>query len=242
MDGNLSRREFLAGVAVAAVATAVEPALAAESVAMGGHVLPDLPYGYDALQPYIDAETMHLHHDKHHQSYVTNLNAALKGYPELAGRPVESLLSHIEALPEGIRTAVRNQGGGHANHSLFWKTMGKVGSEGVGGEPKGRIGAQITKDFGSFDGLRKSLNEAAAKQFGAGWGWVVWSGGRLKVTTTANQDTPWSVGEKPILLNDVWEHAYYLKYQNRRADYLAAWWNVVNWQVVAERFEEAVRG
>jgi Fe-Mn family superoxide dismutase len=201
--------------------------------------LPPLTYDYNALEPFIDAETMHLHHDKHHQTYVNNLNAALANYPDLAAKPVEELLRNLAAVPEEIRTAVRNNGGGHANHSIFWKLMGPVNAAGIGGHPSGEIAKQISADFGDFDAFKKAFNDATAKQFGSGWGWLVYEGGKLKIVTTANQETPLSQGLYPILLNDVWEHAYYLKYQNRRADYLAAWWNVVNWAEVNARFAVA---
>jgi Fe-Mn family superoxide dismutase len=191
--------------------------------------LAPLPYDYAALEPFIDAETMHLHHDKHHQTYVTNLNLALANHPELAAKPVDDLIRDLAHIPEDIRTAVRNHGGGHANHTAFWALMGKVGA----------IAAQITADFGDFEAFKKTFNETTAKQFGSGWGWLVFTAGKLKIVTTPNQDSPLSQGLYPILLNDVWEHAYYLKYQNRRPDYLAAWWNVINWNEVNRRFSIA---
>jgi Fe-Mn family superoxide dismutase len=201
--------------------------------------LAPLPYDYAALEPFIDAETMHLHHDKHHQTYVNNLNAALASHPELAAKPVDDLIRGLNQIPEEIRTVVRNSGGGVANHNIFWPLMGKVGSDGVGGEPTGPIAAQITADFGNFEAFKKTFNETTAKQFGSGWGWLVFHAGKLKVITTPNQDSPLSQGLYPVLLNDIWEHAYYLKYQNRRPDYLAAWWNVVNWHEVNKRFAAA---
>jgi Fe-Mn family superoxide dismutase len=201
--------------------------------------LAPLPYDYAALEPFIDAETMHLHHDKHHQTYVNNLNAALASHPELAAKPVDELIRGLNQIPEEIRTVVRNSGGGVANHNIFWPLMGKVGSDGVGGAPTGPIAAQITADFGNFEAFKKTFNETTAKQFGSGWGWLVFHAGKLKVITTPNQDTPLSQGLYPILLNDIWEHAYYLKYQNRRPDYLAAWWNVINWHEVNKRFAVA---
>lgn len=201
--------------------------------------LPPLPYDYAALEPFIDAETMHLHHDKHHQAYITNVNGALEKHPELASKSVDALIADLAAIPEDIRTVVRNNGGGHANHSIFWTLMGPVGSPHVGGAPTGPIAEQITADFGDFETFKKTFNEATAKQFGSGWGWLVFQGGKLKVTTTANQDSPLSQGLFPILGNDVWEHAYYLKYQNRRPEYLAAWWNVVNWAEINKRFATA---
>jgi len=201
--------------------------------------LAPLPYDYTALEPYIDAETMHLHHDKHHQTYVTNLNLAVANHPEVAAKPVEELIANLAAVPEEIRTPVKNHGGGHLNHTTFWSILGKVGEPGVGGDPIGPIAEQITKDFGSFEAFKKLFNETTAKQFGSGWGWLVYQDGKLKIVTTLNQDSPLSQGLYPILLNDVWEHAYYVKYQNRRPDYLAAWWNVANWNEINKRFETA---
>ena len=200
--------------------------------------LPPLPYDYAALEPHIDAETMKFHHDKHHQAYVTNLNGAIEKHPELGSKKVDELLADLNAIPEDIRGVVRNNGGGHSNHSMFWTLMAPAG-DGVGGEPTGAIGEQITKDFGSFEAFKKSFNEAATKQFGSGWGWLIYKDGKLTIVTTPNQDSPLSQGLYPILGNDVWEHAYYLKYQNRRPDYLAAWWNVVNWAEVNNRFAKA---
>jgi Fe-Mn family superoxide dismutase len=194
-----------------------------------------LPYAYNALEPHIDEATMKLHHDKHHQTYVTNLNAAIDKHPELASKTPEELLKHLSAIPEDIRTAVKNHGGGHVNHTIFWQLMKPAG----GGDPKGAIAAQIKADFGDFENFKKLFNEATAKQFGSGWGWLIFQAGKLKIVTTSNQDTPLSEGLYPILCNDVWEHAYYLKYQNRRADYLAAWWNVVNWDEINKRFATA---
>ncbi|MFP5206479.1 MAG: superoxide dismutase [Acidobacteriota bacterium] len=201
--------------------------------------LPPLPYDYKALEPYIDAETMHLHHDKHHQAYINNVNAALANHPDLAALSVDDLLRDLSRVPEEIRATVRNNGGGHSNHTAFWKLMGPAGTPGIGGEPSGAIANQISTDFGDFESFKKTFNEAAAKQFGSGWGWLVFTGGKLKVTTTPNQDSPLSQGLYPVLGNDVWEHAYYLKYQNRRPEYLAAWWNVVNWDEVNRRFAVA---
>jgi len=201
--------------------------------------LPPLPYAYEALEPFIDAETMHLHHDKHHQAYINNVNAALAGHPDLAAKSVDDLVRDLADVPEDIRGAVRNNGGGHSNHTAFWSIMGPVGSAGVGGTPTGAIGEQIVADFGDFEAFKKTFNETTAKQFGSGWGWLVFQSGKLKVITTANQDSPLTHGLYPILGNDVWEHAYYLKYQNKRPDYLAAWWNVVNWTEVNKRFATA---
>ena len=196
--------------------------------------VPNLPYDYAALEPHIDAETMKLHHDKHHQAYVNKLNAAIEKHPELAQRSAEDLIRNLNSVPEDIRTAVRNNGGGHVNHSMFWSIMKPNG----GGAPTGAIAEQIKKDFGSFEDFKTAFNSAAGAQFGSGWGWLVWDG-KLKIVTTANQDNPLTNGHFPILGNDVWEHAYYLKYQNKRPDYLAAWWNTVNWDEVNKRFEQA---
>jgi Fe-Mn family superoxide dismutase len=199
------------------------------------HSVPPLSYDYNALEPYIDEETMHLHHDKHHQTYVTNLNAALEKHPELQDRPVEDLLRDLNSVPEDIRTAVRNNGGGHVNHTMFWEIMGP----GAGGEPTGAIADAINEAFGSFENLKTQFNDAGVKRFGSGWAWVIrGSDGKLAITSTANQDNPLSDGAYPILGNDVWEHAYYLKYQNRRPEYLGAWWNVVNWKAVQARLEQ----
>ena len=196
--------------------------------------VPPLPYGYDALEPHIDEQTMRVHHDKHHQAYVDNANKALEG-TEWADRPVEEVLANLEILPEDIRTAVRNNAGGHANHSLFWEIMGPDG----GGEPSGSLGDAITSTFGSLDELKTQVNDTGVKRFGSGWTWLVHDGTGLAVYSTANQDSPISNSDTPLLGIDVWEHAYYLNYQNRRPDYLAAWWNVVNWDAVQQRFESA---
>ncbi len=198
--------------------------------------LPVLPYAYDALEPHIDARTMEIHHSKHHQGYVNKVNAALEGYPDLQSKPVEALLADLSAVPEAIRTAVRNSGGGHANHSLYWMVMAPNG----GGEPSGSLGAAIARSFDDFSAFKDAFSTAALTRFGSGWAWLVLDGGELKVLSTPNQDTPLSEGKTPLMALDVWEHAYYLKYQNRRADYVAAWWNVVNWPEVARRFEEAM--
>jgi Fe-Mn family superoxide dismutase len=197
--------------------------------------VPPLPYPYDALQPTIDEATMKLHHDKHHQAYVTALNGAIEKHPELGKKTPEELLKDLNSIPEDVRTVVRNHGGGHVNHSMFWLIMKPNG----GGDPTGKIGDQIKKDFGSLEDFKKQFNETTAKVFGSGWGWLILEGGKLKIVTTPNQDNPLSQGHYPILGNDVWEHAYYLRYNNRRADYLAAWWNVVNWDEVNKRFDAA---
>lgn len=200
------------------------------------HQLPSLPYDFNSLEPHIDERTMQIHHGKHHNTYVTNLNAALEGYPDLAAKSIEDLLRNINDVPEAIRTAVRNNGGGHANHSLFWQIMSPNG----GGRPSGELAAAIDKTFGSFEQFKDEFSKAAIGRFGSGWAWLVVDGnGNLKVYSTANQDSPYMEGDTPILGLDVWEHAYYLKYQNRRPDYVAAWWNVVNWDEVARRYAEA---
>ncbi len=199
------------------------------------HELPQLPYSRDALEPHIDARTMEIHHGKHHAAYVANLNKALEGHDALASKSVEDLLAHISEVPETIRTAVRNNGGGHANHALFWQIMGPDG----GGEPGGELGEAIRGTFGSFDDFKKRFATAAATRFGSGWAWLVVSSGALEVLSTANQDSPLMDGKTPLLGLDVWEHAYYLNYQNRRPDYVSAWWNVVRWQAVAKRFANA---
>jgi Fe-Mn family superoxide dismutase len=196
--------------------------------------VPDLPYPYEALEPHIDAETMRIHHDKHHAAYVDKLNAALDG-TEWMGRPIETVLGNLEILPEEIRTAVRNNGGGHANHSLFWEIMGPDG----GGEPDGDLAAAINDTFGAFDVLKRQVIDAGINRFGSGWTWLSWDGTGLAVLSTPNQDTPLMDGGVPLLGIDVWEHAYYLNYQNRRPDYLEAWWNVVDWSAVAARFDAA---
>jgi superoxide dismutase, Fe-Mn family len=196
------------------------------------HELPPLPYDYDALEPHIDAQTMEIHHTKHHQAYVTNLNAALEG-TEWADRPLEEVLAGLESLPEDKRTPVRNNGGGHWNHTFFWQIMGPGG----GGEPSGELAQAIESTFGGFDSLKSQINDAGVKRFGSGWTWLVRdSGGALTVVSTPNQDSPVMEGQAPIIGIDVWEHAYYLKYQNRRPDYLEAWWNVINWEAVAQRY------
>ena len=197
--------------------------------------LPPLQYDYNALEPYIDTQTMQLHHDKHHQTYVTNLNNALQGQDQFASMAVEDVVRNINQVPENIRTAVRNNGGGHANHSMFWQIMKPNG----GGQPSGALANAINSAFGSFDQLKAAFNDAGAKRFGSGWAWLVLDqNGKLSVTSTANQDSPLMEGLFPVMGNDVWEHAYYLKYQNRRPEYLNAWWNVVNWDEVARRYQQ----
>jgi len=196
--------------------------------------VPDLPYPFDALEPHIDAQTMEIHHDRHHAAYVANLNAALEG-TEWMDRPIEAVLSNLEILPEDKRTPVRNNGGGHANHSFFWEIMSPNG----GGEPSGALADAIGEAFGGVAELQAAVNDAGVKRFGSGWTWLVWDGTGLEVKSTPNQDSPIMGGDVPLLGIDVWEHAYYLLYQNRRPDYLAAWWNVVDWEAVAARFQAA---
>ncbi len=199
------------------------------------HELPKLSYAYNALEPHIDARTMEIHHTKHHQAYITNLNKALEGQAALAAKSVEDLISDLNSVPEGIRLAVRNNGGGHANHSLFWTLM----KPGGGGDPAGDLAAAINSTFGSVAAFKEKFNNAGMTRFGSGWAWLSLSNGALEVHSTPNQDSPLMEGKNPLLGCDVWEHAYYLNYQNRRADYLAAWWNVVNWDAVAARYAAA---
>ena len=198
------------------------------------HVLPPLPYAPEALEPHIDAQTMQIHHGKHHQAYVTNLNAAIDKAPELASWSLDDLNRRINEVPDAVRTAVRNNGGGHWNHSLFWSLM----APNAGGEPTGELGEAISSTFGSFTGFQEQLQAAGVGRFGSGWAWLVNAGGVLSIMSTPNQDNPLMDGKKAILGVDVWEHAYYLKYQNRRADYLAAWWNVVNWSEVSKLYKQ----
>jgi len=200
------------------------------------YTVPPLPYDYGALEPHISAKTMQVHHDKHHQAYVTNLNAALKDHPDHQGKAIEELLAHLAALPEAIRTAGRNNGGGHATHSLFWQVM----KPGGGGEPTGALAQAITSELGGFAAFKEAFTKAGATRFGSGWAWLaVTKDDKLNLTSSPNQDTPLMEGQTPILGVDVWEHAYYLDYQNRRPDYLAAWWNVVAWDEVARRYDAA---
>lgn len=196
--------------------------------------LPKLSYPYDALEPYIDATTMEIHHTKHHGGYVKNLNAALEKYPEWASKSIEDILKDLDNIPEDIRTTVRNNGGGHYNHSIFWTIMGPNG----GGEPSGKLAESIDKTFGSFDKFKEEFSNAAATRFGSGWAWLVLDNyGHLSILSTPNQDNPITYSLKPVLGLDVWEHAYYLKYQNKRPEYIQAWWNIVNWEAVTKRYE-----
>lgn len=202
------------------------------------HELPSLPYPKEALEPHIDAQTMEIHHGKHHAAYVNNLNKAIAGKPDLEKKSVEELIRNLDAIPQDIRTVVRNNGGGHANHTMFWKLMGPN----AGGKPSGSLAEDINATFGSFDAFKEKFEAAGVGRFGSGWAWlIVNKAGKLEITSTANQDNPIMEGNKPVLGNDVWEHAYYLKYQNRRPDYLKAWWNVVNWNEVAKNYEAAKR-
>jgi Fe-Mn family superoxide dismutase len=238
----MTRRQVLKTTALASVAYAAAsslrmvnaqpaPSPAATSAPGGPFMLPPLPYAYDALEPHIDAETMQIHHDKHHAAYVANLNKAVAGLPDLGQKPVEDLLKDLSAVPEKIRTAVRNNGGGHYNHSMFWLMMKKDG----GGEPTGELSKAIDKKFGSFAAFKSQFTKAALGQFGSGWAWLVSDGGDLKIESTPNQDSPISEGKQPLLGLDVWEHAYYLKHQNRRPEYITAWFNVINWDYVSQK-------
>ena len=202
------------------------------------YTLPALPYAFDALEPHIDARTMEIHHDKHHAAYINNLNNALKDHPELAAKPVNELIADLSAVPEAIRPAVRNNGGGHSNHTFFWEIMGP----GKGGAPVGTLAEAITKTFGSFDEFKAKFEEAGVKRFGSGFAWlIVNKQGQLEIISLPNQDSPYMDGNKPVIANDVWEHAYYLHYQNRRPDYLKAWWNVVNWDHAEQNYQTALK-
>ncbi|EJS72374.1 superoxide dismutase [Bacillus cereus] len=202
---------------------------------MAKHELPNLPYAYDALEPHFDKETMNIHHTKHHNTYITNLNAALEGHAELADKSVEELIANLNEVPEAIRTAVRNNGGGHANHTFFWTILSPNG----GGQPVGELATAIEAKFGSFDAFKAEFAKAGATRFGSGWAWLVVNNGELEVTSTPNQDSPLTEGKTPVIGLDVWEHAYYLNYQNRRPDYIGAFWNVVDWNVAEKLYQEA---
>jgi len=233
---NFDRRQFVkAGLGAAAgVMTGLVGTHQAQAAA--GFTLPALPYDFKALEPHIDARTMEIHHDRHHATYVKNLNDALAKHADLQAKPIEQLLKNLNDLPEAIRMVVRNNGGGHYNHTLFWAIMGPDG----GGEPKGKLASAISSTFGGFDAFKAQLSDAAIKRFGSGWGWLAVNKGKLAITSSPNQDSPLMEGATPILGVDVWEHAYYLKYQNKRVDYVAAWWNTVNWAEVTKRYEMAL--
>ncbi|HLP88304.1 MAG TPA: superoxide dismutase [Nostocaceae cyanobacterium] len=237
----LNRRHFLFLLSASAGALVLENHALADNNPSnnnqpGAVQLPPLPYAYNALEPYIDARTMQIHHDNHHGTYVKNLNAALDKYPALKKQSVENLLINIEKIPKDIRTTVRNNGGGHVNHSMFWRIMKPNG----GGEPTGEIAAVINNNFGNFNNFKKQFNSAGASRFGSGWVWLVRNpNDKIEIITTPNQDSPFMAGQYPIMGNDVWEHAYYLKYQNRRPEYLEAWWNVVNWDEINQRLAAA---
>lgn len=245
MNVDMSRREMLKTVGLGAVAVVAgsipllgaedKPAVPATPAATGAFTLPALPYAFDALEPHLDARTMEIHYTKHHQAYVTNLNKALDAHPELRAKTVDELLINLNTLPENIRAAVRNNGGGHANHTLFWGWMKPHG----GGEPTGAAADAINKQFGSFAKFKEQFSEAGLKRFGSGWAWLTQDkAGKLAIVSTANQDSPLTDGQVPLLGLDVWEHAYYLKFQNRRVDYITTWWNVVNWDAVSARLNQ----
>ncbi len=233
--GPLSRRQFLQAAGASSAALALCPLAVRADDKQAGFTLPKLPYAFDALEPHIDAKTMEIHHDRHHAAYVTNLNNALKGQPELLSKSITEILRHINGVPENIRQAVINNGGGHSNHTMFWEIMGPKS----GGKPTGALADAIDSAFGNFEKFQKELSQAAITRFGSGWGWLVLDSGKLKILNTGNQNSPLMDTQIPIMGIDVWEHAYYLKYQNKRPDYVAAWWNVVNWDNVAERYNHA---
>lgn len=253
---TLKRRSFLfllgasagsAAIGTSATASFMPTAWAGQLAQAGGtkpsstgmFELPPLPYAYNALEPHIDARTMQFHHDKHHATYVKRLNAAIEKHPELKGKSAEALLSDLDSLPKDIRTTVRNNGGGHVNHTMFWQIMSPKG----GGAPTGAIAEAITQTFGSFDAFKQTFNGTASNHFGSGWVWLVRTrDGKLQVIDTFNQDSPLTAGYYPIMGNDLWEHAYYLKYQNRKDEYFSAWWNVVNWTEINKRFAQATAG
>ncbi|MGL5924372.1 superoxide dismutase [Chroococcidiopsis sp.] len=241
---SIKRRNFLFLLGATAGAYAIETysshssAWAQTPNPSGDFKLPPLPYDYKALEPHIDAQTMRIHHDRHHATYVKNLNAAIAKYPKFKGQTAEQLIQKLDSLPQDIRMTIRNNGGGHVNHSMFWEIMSPKG----GGEPTGEIASAIKKNFGSFANFQQQFNQAGEKRFGSGWAWLVRTpDGKFQVTSTANQDSPLMEGNYPIMGNDVWEHAYYLKYRNRRAEYLKAWWNVVNWQEINQRLAMAAK-
>lgn len=235
----MTRRQAIQTTALAAAAATIIPQVIAQTAAApsGPFTLPPLPYAFDALEPHIDAKTMEIHHDRHHKAYVDNLNKAVADSPDTAKKSIEDIVKDLNSVPEKIRTAVRNNGGGHFNHSLFWQMMSKSG----GGEPKGELAKAIETSFGSFSAFKENFSKAGLGQFGSGWAWLVVSQGKLAIEPSANQDNPLSSGKQPLLGVDVWEHAYYLKYQNKRADYITAWWNVVNWDFVADRYAKLAK-
>jgi Fe-Mn family superoxide dismutase len=232
--GILGAGKTASGIALAGTDSNLEPNLKMEEKSVA-FTVPPLPYPFDALEPYIDAKTMEIHHDKHHGAYVTNLNKALEGHADLQAKSIDDLLKGLDSIPDNIRTAVRNNGGGHWNHSLFWKLMKKGG----GGEPKGDLAAAINSAFGSFADFQAKLAAAGLGRFGSGWAWLLVKDGRLAIDSTPNQDSPYLLGGKAVIGLDVWEHAYYLKYQNVRADYIKAWWNVVDWNAASDLYAAA---
>jgi Fe-Mn family superoxide dismutase len=229
----MNRRDALKTTALAAAAVSLSPSLMAQAAP---YTLPPLGYAFDALEPHIDAQTMQIHHDKHHQAYITNLNKAVADQAALAGKSAEDLIRNLSAIPDSIRKAVQNHGGGHANHTLFWQCLKKDG-----GSPKGGLAKAIDAKFGSFDKFKADFTQAATTLFGSGWAWLSLDGKELKIEQTPNQDSPLMQGRTPLLGLDVWEHAYYLKYQNRRPDYITAFWNVINWDFVSERYDKSAR-
>jgi len=233
---HLNRRQVLRAAGASAAVLGFGP-LALGQEKKDGFTLPKLPYAFDALEPHIDAKTMEIHHDRHHAAYVANLNTACEKQPALLKMSIVDVLKGIDKVDAAIRQAVINNGGGHANHTLFWNVMGPKS-----GKPSAELARAIDKDLGSFDKFQAAMTQAAMTRFGSGWAWLVYSGGKLEVLSTANQDSPYLKGQTPLLGLDVWEHAYYLKYQNKRADYVKAWWNVVNWSDVAERYAQAMKG
>jgi len=237
MKRKMTRRELFTHLSggAAALGALTATSAGAQNPAAPAFTLPRLPYAFDALEPSIDAQTMEIHHDRHHAAYVANLNKAVGSAPALAGKTSEHILSDLSGVPEAVRTAVRNNGGGHANHTFFWQVMKK----GPAGQPRGELAQSIDKSFGSYSAFQDRFTAAALGQFGSGWAWLVWRDGKLAVEASPNQDNPWMTGGAPIIGIDVWEHAYYLKYQNRRADYIKAWYDVVNWDYAAEQFLKA---
>lgn len=240
-DSGMNRRDFIENAAIISTAAIILPGMLGEQLAQAqtvdAYALPPLPYAYDALEPHIDKMTMEIHHDKHHAAYVSNLNKALEKFPEFKKQSPEDLVRKLGTMPDAIHSAVRDHGGGHVNHTFFWNIMGPN----AGGDPGGEVAAAITAKFGDVAKFREEFGNFAAGRFGSGWAWLVVSDGKLKITSTANQDCPLTYGQTPILGIDVWEHAYYLKYQNRRTDYIGAWWNVVNWDAVNKLYTAALK-